>query len=40
VSLASGFIALHAIEAYFLRRMVMDGLRRPRRERTERLRSV
>ena len=33
VSFTSAFIALHAMEAFSLRRLVTDGLRSPRRER-------
>jgi len=33
ISFASSFIALHAMEAFSLRRLVMDGLHSPRRER-------
>jgi hypothetical protein len=34
VSFSSAFIALHAMEAFSLRRLVMDAMRSPRRERT------
>ena len=33
VSFTSAFIVLHAMEAFSLRRLVMDGVRSPRRER-------
>jgi hypothetical protein len=33
VSFTSAFIALHAMEAFSLRRLVTDGLRSPRRDR-------
>ena len=33
VSFTSAFIALHAMEAFSLRRLVMDDVRSPRRER-------
>jgi hypothetical protein len=34
VSFTSAFIALHAMEAFSLRRLVMEPLRSPSRERT------